>query len=72
MRRSAVTRPKFDERRGRIVGAFSVSAYEAVTKCVHAHLTEWHGGIDTDGDMHVLGIWVPKAADGPTGVGAVF
>lgn len=29
-------------------------------------------GIDTDGDKHVLGIWVPKAADGPTGEGAGF
>src|SRR5690606_23383018 len=29
-------------------------------------------GIDTDGDKHVLGIWVPKAADGPTGEGAAF
>lgn len=24
-------------------------------------------GIDTDGDKHVLGIWVPKAGDGPAG-----
>lgn len=24
-------------------------------------------GIDTDGDKHVLGIWVPKATEGPTG-----
>jgi transposase-like protein len=29
-------------------------------------------GIDIDGDKHVLGIWVPKAADGPTGEGAAF
>jgi transposase-like protein len=29
-------------------------------------------GIDTDGDKHVLGIWVPKAADGPVGEGAGF
>jgi putative transposase len=29
-------------------------------------------GIDTDGDKHVLGIWVPKATDGPVGEGAAF
>ncbi|TDE35880.1 hypothetical protein E1289_07060 [Actinomadura sp. 6K520] len=29
-----------------------------------AHLTV---GIDSDGDRHVLGIWVPKAGNGPIG-----
>lgn len=32
---------KYDEKRGRMVGAFSVSAYEAVTLGVAANLEEW-------------------------------
>lgn len=32
---------KYDERRGKTVGAFSVSAFEAVTGGIAAHLVEW-------------------------------
>lgn len=32
---------KFDDRRGKPIGAFSVSAYEAITQGVHSHLREW-------------------------------
>ena len=64
---------KYDERRGRSVGAFSVSAYEAITQGVYSHLLEWKrvepGSREQKLRVCIRGLWLDSEFAARSGAG---